>query len=413
MATGPIGWRDVLPPVLLMLVATLTALNVSHLADSSRLPAEVAASLNVGPVEPIAYLLIMFSFLPLAFARRHPSLVLAVTTLSAGLYFAFGLPTTITSTAPLLALYKLGVHRPRKTVWPIAAAALLFTLAFVVPGTQDSAPIGETIRVISVFALATSLGITARARREYIAEVENRAIEAERTREAEAERRVEEERLRIARDLHDVIAHSLSLIAVQAGAGARAVHRNPDAAEGALEAIRTTSAGALDELRSMLGVLRGGEEAPLEPTGRLDRLGELVRSVTSAGVAVTLDVDDAFTDIPAVVDISAYRVIQEALTNVVKHARATRVAISVRRREDSLFIEVSDDGDGITGNGTGSGEHGIAEGEPGSDGHGIAGMRERVATLGGTITVANAPEGGCRVAASLPLQSAPRRCQRD
>jgi len=224
-----------------------------------------------------------------------------------------------------------------------------------------------------------------------VAAVEQRAIDAERTREDEARRRVEEERLRIARELHDVTAHSLSIIALQAGAAEKAVYRDPDSAVAALKTIRATSKDSLDELRAMLGVLRGADEdAPLSPAGRLERLPELVAAVEQAGVRVTLDVVGDLGDIPAYAGVSAYRIVQEALTNVARHANASSARVAVGREGDELVLEIADDGRGATA-------------QTVAEGHGIAGMRERVAALGGAFVAGPVAGGGFRVAARLPL----------
>ena len=297
----------------------------------------------------------------------------------------------MTAFAPVVALYMVGTVRDRRTVWTAYAVATVFTLAVTVHPFTGASWIGDAISITALFAVAASLGDATRSRRAYIAAIEQRALDAERTREDEARRRVEEERLRIARELHDVTAHSLSIIALQAGAAEKAVRRDPDGAIAALRTIRVTSKDSLDELRAMLGVLRtAGEDAPLSPAGRLETLPELVRTVEAAGVHVTLDVADDLGDVPAYVDVSAYRIVQEAITNIVRHAQASTARVLVRREGDELTLEIADDGRATSA-------------AVFSEGHGIRGMRERVAALSGTFEAGPVQGGGFRVVARLPL----------
>jgi len=256
--------------------------------------------------------------------------------------------------------------------------------------------IADAVSIATSFGVAAALGDATRSRRAYIAAVEQRAIDAERTREDEARRRVEEERLRIARELHDVTAHSLSIIALQAGAAEKAVRRDPDSAIAALHTIRVTSKDSLEELRAMLGVLRSADEdAPLSPAGRLERLPDLVAAVEQAGVHVTLEIADDLGDVPAYADVSAYRIVQEAITNVVRHAQASSARVVVRREGEELVLEIADDGRD-------------ASAET-AEGHGIAGMRERVAALGGTFEAGPVAGGGFLVVARLPLARGAQR----
>lgn len=330
------------------------------------------------------------TFLPLAGRRRYPVIVLGVVAIISGVYGRIPQPPAFTMLAPLIALYTVATLRDRRTSITSFAAVAALTLGFVVRDWSGTAWLGDVISISALFAFAAALGDATRNRRAYVAEVEARAIEAERTREEEALRRVEEERLRIARELHDVTAHSLSIIAVQAGAAERVVESDPTTARESLDAIRRTAKASLDELRSMLGVLRGGEEAPLAPTGTVARLPELARSIEQAGVAVELRVGDV-GEIPAFVDVSAYRIVQEALTNVVRHAHASKAVVDVARDLDALVLSVTDDGVGSR----------VAV--PG--GHGIPGMRERAAALGGTFAAGPAAGGGFAVHATLPFES--------
>lgn len=338
----------------------------------------------------VAFALVALVSLPLAWRRRYPLAVLASTVVFAGLYDLLRQPPVLVTIAPLVALYTVGTLVSRRTLVRSALLSAAFTLAVSLPFQASGRIFAEAVRLAAMVAFAAALGDATRNRRAYVAEVEQRALEAERSREEEARQRVEEERLRIARELHDVTAHSLSIIAVQAGAAEKVVDRDPAAAKRALETIRATSKASLDELRAMLGVLRGKEDgAPLAPAGSIARLGELAAAVEQAGVRVELTVED-LGDVPAFAEVSSYRIVQEALTNVVRHARASVARVRLTRGDDALVIEIADDGAGaIAGS---------------LEGHGIAGMRERIAALGGEFFAGAQPGGGYLVRATIPLQ---------
>ncbi len=296
----------------------------------------------------------------------------------------------------LVALYTVGtlVDRRRLMAWAAVCGGLVVVTA--VPPWGSPVFWADLARNFSMLAVAAAIGDATRNRRAYVAEVEQRAIEAERTREEEARRRVDEERLRIARELHDITAHSLSIVAVQSGAALHVLDSDPAAARGALVAIRDTSREALNELRAILGVLRGAGEAvegaPLTPTPGLARVTDLVAPLRDAGLSVDLNGPEAGEVLPAFVDASAYRIVQEALTNVLRHGGRASVRVDLRRRGDTLLVEVVDDGGGAPAP------------EPAAQGHGIAGMRERALALGGTFEAGPVEGGGWRVAATLPLQ---------
>jgi len=379
-------------PLLLILPAVFLLWAFPRVAGPGRVPVPLGTGGAPG-VYPTAltYLEVVCVFVPLLFRRRYPMTVLAVTAVLSALYNAFPNPPAPTQLAPLLALYVVGTLRDRRTVWTAYAVVTTFTLVMVLRPITGVAWIADAVSIMTSFGVAAALGDATRSRRAYIAAIEQRAIDAERTREDEARRRVEEERLRIARELHDVTAHSLSIIALQAGAAEKAVLRDPDSAIAALHTIRVTSKDSLEELRAMLGVLRSADEdAPLSPAGRLERLHDLVAAVEQAGVHVTLEIAEDLGDVPAYADVSAYRIVQEAITNVVRHAQASSARVVVRREGEELVLVIADNGRGTTA-------------EAVAEGHGIAGMRERVAALGGTFEAGPVAGGGFRVAARLPL----------
>ncbi|MFO7250771.1 MAG: sensor histidine kinase, partial [Actinomycetes bacterium] len=218
-------------------------------------------------------------------------------------------------------------------------------------------------------------------------EAERRAREAEQNREAEARRRAGEERLRIARELHDVIGHNVSLINVQASAALHGIARRPEDAERALRAIKEISKETLRELRATLGALRQVDEAaPVTPADTLARVDELVKS---SGLNVRTELSGPLDRLPVEVDLAATRIIREALTNVHRHSGTNEATLTIARDDERLRIEVADDGPGAA----------FTEGS----GLGILGMRERAAALGGTVEAGPRPEGGFRVTAELPL----------
>jgi signal transduction histidine kinase len=239
-------------------------------------------------------------------------------------------------------------------------------------------------------AAAIFLGDAALNRRNYLAGLEQRARDLEESREEEARRRVAEERLRIARDLHDVIAHGITTIHMQSGVAAHVLDRHPEAAGPALRAIKDVSKQTLAELRATLHLLReGNESAPLAPTPGLDRLEALVETTRRAGVPVDVTVQGERSVLPPAVDVTAYRIVQESLTNVMRHASAAHAEVAVIHAPDHVEIEITDDGRGASAAPT--------------PGHGITGMRERAEMVGGHLEAGPRPGGGFRVQATLPL----------
>lgn len=259
-----------------------------------------------------------------------------------------------------------------------------------------------TAQNLALVPLPLALGVAAHARRGYTSVLIERAEAAERSRESEALRRVGEERLRIARDVHDVVAHAMVTINVQAGVGAHLLDRDPAQAYVTLRSIKQVSGDALTDLRAMLGLLRehadGGSPAP--PVQRLADLADLRESMVAAGVDVAFDVDPAARSLPAAVDATCFRIVQEALTNTLRHAGSTTARVRVARADDRVVLEVVDEGGRATAPLRDSGS-----------GHGLQGMRERVAALGGTLEAGPREGGGWRVNAVLPLgpaEAAPR-----
>jgi signal transduction histidine kinase len=350
-------------------------------------------------LDGIGNLLLAAGPLALVVRRRWPLPVLVATMAAATAYSARTYPEGGTGFAVFVALYTVAVTTERR--WRLAVVAVVTVVWALFLETVlygDSMFRGEPLYVAVTMLAAIWLGEAVRNRRAYVAELRNRAELAERTREEEARRRVDEERLRIARELHDVVSHSIGVISVQAGVAAHLLERRPDKAGKALATIRQASDEALGELHTMLGVLRqpDGQGAPLTPAPGLAQLGALVAQAEAAGLEVAVAVDDGAQRLPPALDLACYRIVQESLTNVVRHAHARHATVTVTAAGDALVVTVDDDGAGAAAPGSGNGA-----------GQGIVGMRERARALGGTLEAGPRREGGFRVRASLPVEVSP------
>jgi signal transduction histidine kinase len=326
-------------------------------------------------------LLALATVLPLVWRRRFPIAVLTVVTAAVvAAAFAYSDDQPL---APAVAIYTVAAHFDRRrSLRACGAAAAALVIVF---GTQVSAAhaIPNALILAAVWIGGDSLG----TRRAYTRELEEKSERLERERETEAARAVAEEQARIARELHDVIAHSLSVIVVQAAAANDVFESRPDRVRSALAEIEATGRGALAELRSLLGAVRG--EAEFAPPRGLGQLDELVDQVRAAGLDISVSIEGDSRVLPAGIDLAAYRVVQEALTNTLKHANASEAAVSLRYDDAALDLRVRDNGRG--------------NGDGGGTGSGIIGMRERVATYGGSLDAGPADVGGFAVHARFPL----------
>jgi signal transduction histidine kinase len=341
----------------------------------------------------LACALALLHTLPLAARRRFPGTVLALCVVSGLAVAALGVPPIVLGLAILVAVYSVAAYGDRwVSLAGLAAAELGSAAVQLTPGRFQTPTVVSNALVIGA---AWLLGHFVGRRRAYTARLEQTA-ELERTRAEQARRAVAEERLRLARELHDVVAHSISVIAVQSGVGAHVAKTQPEEAAKALAAIEATSRAALIELRRLLGVLRqdGESQGDLAPVPGLADLDSLLAEVAKAGLGVRLRVEGTPSPLPAGVDLSAYRIVQEALTNVVKHAGPARAQVTIRYRDQEVMVEVTDDGRGVTAP-TSNGRARV--------GHGLIGMRERVQVFGGDLEVGPGPVGGFRVAARLPF----------
>jgi signal transduction histidine kinase len=331
---------------------------------------------------------------PVAFRRRAPQAAVVVACVAIVVHIALdfpegSLPLTVLALAYTIAAWST----PRAAVAGLVTIYATITLLALMeaPGLDAPTVLGN----LAFYGVAWAIGIAVRARREALEAHIREADERSNFERQRAARLLAEERLRIARELHDVVAHSMSVIAVQAGVGAHVVEERPAEARAALEAISATSRGALAEMRQLLGALRDDDgERSRQPAPDLSDVTQLVDDVRAAGVPVVLEVSGTCSGINPAIELSAYRLVQEALTNVIKHAGTpTRVEVKVQHEDESLTVSVVDDGRGAAAR---------ADADTPDGGHGLMGMRERVEIWGGQLTAGPAPGGGYAVTAILP-----------
>ncbi|MFC5946949.1 sensor histidine kinase [Pseudonocardia lutea] len=362
--------HTVLTPAAWLVVGVVAALNASRFVPTAR------------PVDALGIALLVLGPLLLVVRRAHPPAVLigcvAVLLVYLGLGYPFG-PVVVPS---LVALAEAILRGHRRVAYVTTAVAVLAGLAIQVAWRGGPAGLEGRVGWLAWLAAYVAGCELWRARTE-------RRAQARAAREETARRQAGEERLRIARELHDVLGHHVSLINVQAGVALYLLDEDPEQARRALATIKDASRDLLREMRSTLGVLRGiDEEPPRAPTAGLAMLDRLVADNEAAGLTVETAV--SAPELPPSVDLAAYRIVQEALTNVRKHAGARRAFVRVTEREGALRLVVDDDGTGPPA-------------RPGAGGTGLVGMRERATALGGTLAHGRAPGGGFRVEAVLPL----------
>ncbi|MEU4578281.1 histidine kinase [Nonomuraea sp. NPDC023979] len=329
------------------------------------------------------YAVAVGSSLPVLWRRRFPVTVLVTSLIVSGLYdLADSVADQPIWYGSLVALYTVATSSPR---WVrVTALCLMAGGMFALVGSSETA-----LRSTVLYVAAYAIGRAAATSRAHAAALEERAARLEREREMEAERAAERERARIARDMHDILAHAVSLMVVQAEAGPVAVRTDPDRAEAAFDAIAGAGRDAMVQLRRMLGALKE-EQAPLAPQPTLDELPGLADQVAGTGLKVAFETTGEPRPLRSDSAVAAYRITQEALTNIVKHAGATRADIRLTWEDDTLMIDISDDGRG-SGRALPSG------------GNGLIGVRERAASCGGSATAGPRTDGpGFRVTARLP-----------
>jgi signal transduction histidine kinase len=331
-------------------------------------------------------------FGPLVWRRRYPVAVLAVSVVG-----TLGIMVVGTVRGPILFGSALAVYTVSSTVERRLALAVggLSVLALgIMSWDRSTEAWNQTVNAVAFawIALAVAAGEAVRSRRAFVAAIEERARRAEHTRDEEARRRVAEDRLRIARELHDIVGHHIALINVQAGVASHVLDSRPDQARAALAHVREAGRAALSELNATVSVLRQNDEtdAPNEPAPGLGQLPSLLESFDRAGLRVDRYDEGERRAVPAAVDLTAYRIVQESLTNVRKHAGTSAATLRLAYRRDALRIEVEDRGPGPVGT-------------PEHTGYGLIGMRERAASVGGSFLAGPGPDGGFRVRVDLPL----------
>jgi signal transduction histidine kinase len=349
-----------------------------------------------GPIngpKPLLVLLCLAATGPLAIRRRWP-LVAATIAVTDGVlqpYIAPNMSLFEFFIAVLLIVYSTAANTTGRRTW-IGAGIIV---ALLVVGSVPSIAAGNLAAQFGLFVflgVAWFLGKTIRNRNELSKRLADRAATLEHTRDAEVEKAVTDERSRMARELHDVVSHSVSLMTLQAGAARQALDVHPQRARQQLLGIESTGREAMVEMRRLLGLLREVPDGPaLEPQPSLRHLELLVERMKEAGMPVLLSADEIPASMPRGVDLTAYRIVQEALTNVLKHSNPTCVQVYVRALEKAVEIEIDDDG---THRPT----------LPGGHGHGLIGMRERVAVYGGELEAGLAPERGFRLKARIPFE---------
>jgi signal transduction histidine kinase len=344
--------------------------------------------------------LLVATGLVLVVRRRWPVAVFVTTALGSIVYFTLEFPDGPGWLALFVALYTLTAHGDgRRSVVIAGVGIAVLAVAWLVAARdiEPQAAIGWVFFRIGASVMSAALGESVRTRRVIAAEAVERAERAERTREEEARARVDAERLRIAREVHDTVAHSIAIINVQAGVTAHILDRKPERAAETLRAIEDTSSRALQEMRSILGVLRDSHDGRAPMPG-LDRIDDLAARARDAGLDVAVDARPPSQPLPRAVDSAAYRIVQESITNVIRHVGPTRVTLSLSHDVDGLEVRVVDEGSRQTT----ARETDSAVGTP-TPGRGILGMRERCQLLGGELTAGPRPGGGFDVTARLPL----------
>lgn len=360
---------------------------------------------SVPPVQPAAYALLLTAGGSLVARRRYPRIVLAVTLLCV---LVLGLGGSVGGgpfALPFLVALFVAVSSGHLRTGVVAAG--VFLAAFVASALVTGGQASDALPFVTGWVIAAVVaGAFARSRRDYFAEAHRRAVEAERNREEEMRRRATEERLRIAREVHDVLSHSISMINVQAGVAVHLLDSQPEQARTALVAIKQASKDALRDLRATLGVLRdvdGADGDDRGPARGLARLDELVLGAASAGVDLDVVTTGDPTPLPAGVDLAAYRIVQQSVSNVVRHAGPTTGRVELRFEPDALTIVV----DNAAGDGGPPDDVDGTAGAANGTGRGVAGMRERAEALGGRLHAGPRAGGGFRVEALLPIRGRP------
>jgi signal transduction histidine kinase len=342
--------------------------------------------------------LLLLQTLPIAARTAAPLAALAVSVAAIALHIGIGYEGVPAGTFSALVILYSAASQTDLRQSLIAALLTAGGIAAYFTFDRGDPGLAPAVTTSATYAAAWGVGMYVRSRRAYTNVVEERARLIEREREVREREAVADERARIARELHDVVGHALNLIVIQSGGAQRVMEAKPDLARDSLASIEATGRQALSDMERMLGMLRaaGDGDDGLSPQPGLGDVDALAARVSEAGLPVAVKVEGAAAELPASVDLSAYRIIQEALTNALKHAGPARAAVTIRYTRDGVDLEVVDDG------------RGIDRGEAASatlGGRGLIGMQERVSLFGGDFDAGPRPEGGFRVHAVLPLKA--------
>ncbi|WP_327037614.1 sensor histidine kinase [Micromonospora maris] len=346
----------------------------------------------------LGYALLVVSGLVLVVRRRWPVAVFVTAALASLVYYGLDFPDAPGWLGLFVALYTLAAYGDGRRSLVIAGVGVtMLAVGWLVAAAdiEPRAAIGWVFFRIGASVMSAALGESVRSRRVIAADAQRRAELAERSREEAARARVDAERLRIAREVHDTVAHAIAIINVQSGVTAHVLDKRPEQAREALRAIELTSARALREMRTILGVLRDDHDGRVPQAG-LEQVDELAAKAREAGLDVTVEAASPVSSLPSAVDSAAYRILQEAFTNVIRHVGPTRVTVVLSAEVDALEVRVTDEGRRTPPPGDGT----DMAAEPG---RGIVGMRERCQLLGGELDAAPTPRGGFEVRARLPL----------
>lgn len=363
------------------------------------------------PPSLLGLVLILLQTVPVAFRRRSPVRVLALIGLATIGHAILGERATSATFGVLFALYTVAAEcdeEEARVSLGITLGGIVLSFSFYLfdLGLGTIVVVEQLVQNLLIFVIAWYLGRIMRSRREGAEQLELRNRQLVVEREENARLAVSDERARIARELHDVVAHHVSVMAVQASAARRSLEARgllgpadrDDPARGALDAVETTARTTLTEMRRMVGLLRTDAADERAPQPGLARLDGLIAQVREAGLPVEVEVDGEVRELPTGVDLAAYRIVQEALTNTLKHAGRARATVRLRYAADELGVEVEDDGRGAA-----AGLLGDADAT--RHGHGIAGMRERVGLVGGSLEAGPRMSGGYVVVARLPVEA--------